>query len=207
MALTTYDALCTAVADWLERTDLGARAADFVALAEARMNRQLRLAAMEGEATLVAAAGVRRLPLPGQCCEALGLWREEGAERIAMRYRTPLMAPRGAEPGVPRFWTLEGGEVALDRPCAAEQVFILRQVERLGLSPAAPTNAVLAEHPDLYLFGALAEAAPYLRDGEMAAMFLGRFEMALAEAKVADGRRYAMARLTTDLPTREAFAC
>jgi len=207
MALMTYDDLKTAVADWLERSDLAGRAADFITLAEARLNRELRLAVMEAEASLTAAAGARTLTLPADCREALGLWREDGAVRAPMRYRPSGSLPRADLAGRPDYWTLQGGAIVLERPCAAETGFVLRQVGRLALSGASPTNAVLAEHPDLYLFAALAEACPYLRDGEMAGHFNARFEMALAQARAADARRHGMATLVTDLPRRETVPC
>lgn len=207
MALTTYDDLKTAVADWLERSDLAGRASDFITLAEARLNRELRLAVMEAEVSLTAAPGVRRLDLPADCREALGLWREDGAVRVAMRYRPAGLLPRSDVGGRPDHWSLEGRAIVLDRPCDQEIGFVLRRVGRLALSAEAPTNAVLAEHPDLYLFAALAEACPYLRDGEMAGHFNARFEMALAQARAADARRHGMANLVTDLPRPETVPC
>ena len=46
MAINTYATLQTAVANWLDRSDLTDRIPEFIALAEARMNRNLRLALM-----------------------------------------------------------------------------------------------------------------------------------------------------------------
>src|SRR5512137_1684934 len=42
MALTTYDELKTSIGDWLNRTDLTSAIADFISLAEAQIERQLR---------------------------------------------------------------------------------------------------------------------------------------------------------------------
>ena len=44
--INTYATLQTAVANWLDRSDLTDRIPEFIALAEARMNRSLRLAIM-----------------------------------------------------------------------------------------------------------------------------------------------------------------
>ena len=200
MAISTYEDLKTAVGDWLERGDLAARAGDFIALAEARMNRQLRLAVMEAEAEIAAAAGARSLGLPADFREARGLWRVEPAGRAMLRYRPPSLLPRSDSGGLAEYWTLQAGEIGLERPCAAPSDFVLAYVRRLALSPAAPSNAVLSAHPDVYLFGALAEAAPYLRDGEMTGQFTARFEGAMAEAKAADAARHGLARLRTEAP-------
>lgn len=200
VAISTYDELKTALGDWLERGDLAARAGDFIALAEARMNRQLRLAAMEGEAEIAVAAGARTLALPADFREARGLWRAEACGRAQLRYRPPNLLPRSDVGGPAEYWTLQAGEIGLERPCAAAGTFVLAYVRRLALSPAAPSNEVLTAHPDVYLFGALAEAAPYLRDGEMTGQFTARFEGAMAEAKAADAARHGLARLRTEAP-------
>ena len=41
MAISTFTELKTAVDNWLARTDLAGRAPEFIALAEARMNREI----------------------------------------------------------------------------------------------------------------------------------------------------------------------
>ena len=47
MAIGTYAELQTAVANWLDRGDLTDRIKEFISLAEARMNRVLRLQLMD----------------------------------------------------------------------------------------------------------------------------------------------------------------
>jgi len=51
MAISTYSELQTAVANWLDRDDLTDRIPEFIALAEARFNRVLRLRSMESKQT------------------------------------------------------------------------------------------------------------------------------------------------------------
>ena len=51
MAISNYTELQTAVANWLDRDDLTARIPEFIALAEARFNRVLRLRSMETKQT------------------------------------------------------------------------------------------------------------------------------------------------------------
>ena len=47
MALSTYDELRDSIANWADRADLAQFIPDFVALCEARFNRELRLRSME----------------------------------------------------------------------------------------------------------------------------------------------------------------
>ena len=60
MAIGTYAELQTAVANWLDRDDLTARIPEFIALAEAKMNSNLRISLMENVSTaLIMSGGVR----------------------------------------------------------------------------------------------------------------------------------------------------
>ena len=72
MPLDTYAGLQAALGAWaVNRTDLPA--ADLVALAEARLNRDLRLRRMEVEAPLALSAGARLAALPDDFLEPLAL--------------------------------------------------------------------------------------------------------------------------------------
>ncbi len=64
MAIGTYAELKTAVANWLDRDDLTDRIPEFIALAEARMNRVLRLRMMEGKYTASTVGSQRNYNLP-----------------------------------------------------------------------------------------------------------------------------------------------
>lgn len=202
MALTTYAELKSAVADWLERGDLAPRIPDFIRLAESRLNRRLRLRLMEAEAGLTGAAGQRLLPLPAGFSEALGLWLEGPSGRTPLRFVGPADLAVSSVRGQPAAWTVDQDQAALDRPLDRAGVFTLRMLADLALSDAAPVNAVLTRYPDLYLFGALVEAAPYLRDADLLALFSARLESALAEAGAKEARSRALATLGAEAPLR-----
>ena len=198
MALATYAQLKTAVADWLERGDLADRTGDFIALAESRLNRVLRLRMMETEEALTATTGVRTVPLPAGFREPVALWLNRPEGRTALRFVDPALLPAATAAGEPQAWSLNGGVIAFDRPCDRAYGLTLRMVGRLALSDAQPTNAVLADYPDLYLFGALVEAAPYLRDAELLSLFAARLEAALSEARAKEARGKALATLAAE---------
>lgn len=195
MALSTYAQLQSAVADWLERGDLTARIPDFIALAEARFNRVLRLRLMETEAALTLASGGRKVTLPIGFREPIALWRTSSQARCALRYVDPAAMEVSFAPGPPTCWTLDGPDLAFDRPADRAYDLTLRMLGRLALSDAAPTNGLLADYPDLYLFGALAEAAPYLRDADLLNLVLARLDAALSEARAKEARAKALATL------------
>ena len=64
MAISTYSELQTAVANWLDRDDLTARIPEFIVLAEARYNRELRIRGMETIVDISTVAGTRSYALP-----------------------------------------------------------------------------------------------------------------------------------------------
>ncbi len=200
MALATYSDLQAAVADWLERADLAGRIPDFITLAESRLNRMLRLRMMETEVALAAIVGARTMALPAGFTEPVALWRELDSGREALRFVDPAAIPVSTTAGLPRAWTVSGGVVAFERPCDQAYGFTLRMLGGLSLSATTPTNPILAAYPDLYLFAALVEAAPYLRDGDLLSMFSARLDAALAEVGAKEARSRALSTLGTEAP-------
>lgn len=198
MAISSYSELRGAIADWLERSDLLDRTADFIRLAEARLDRVLRLRHMEVDHALAVPAGARTLTLPDGFREPVTLWIERPSGRETMRFSDPAVLGVTGSPGEPRAWTIDGGHLAFDRPWARASSITLRMLGRLELSEAAPTNAVLRDYPDLYLFGSLVEAAPYLRDVELLSLFAARFEAALVEVRAKESRHRSLARLSVE---------
>lgn len=195
MGLSTYGQLKAAVADWMERSDLTERTGDFIALSESRLNRTLRARCLESDQTLTATPGSRSVSLPPGFREALGLWLETATGRCALIFRDPADMEVGKAPGPPRFWGLDGDRLVFDRPCDRAYTLTLRMLGRLALSDSQPVNGVLTDYPDLYLFGALVEAAPYLRDADMLGLFAARFDAALTEARIKEGRSHTLAAL------------
>ncbi len=198
MGLSTYGQLRAAIADWLERGDLTERTADFVALAESRLNRTLRARCLESDQTLSATPGSRSVPLPSGFREALGLWLETPAGRLDLAYCDPGEMEVDKAPGQPLAWAIDGGQLVFDRPCDRAYGLTLRMLGRLALSDSQPVNGVLTDYPDLYLFGALVEAAPYLRDADLLGLFAARFEAALTEARIKEGRHRTLSVLRPD---------
>ncbi|WP_397416595.1 hypothetical protein [Phenylobacterium sp.] len=200
MAISTYAELQAAAAGWLVRGDLTARIPEFIALAEARLNRILRTRLSETEATLHVAGGAMSAPLPAGFTEPLRLWvvRPEGREELPFveAARQRAWTARGE----PSAWSVDGQAVTFDRPCAAPTTLVLRMLRAFSLSAVAPTNALLDEAPDIYLFATLCEAGPFLRDGELAQAYEAKLQRAVAELNAKAARSRAASRLVTDLP-------
>lgn len=200
MAITSYAELQAAAANWLVRGDLTARIPEFITLAEARLNRLLRTRLAEVEVTVTTSPGARRAPLPPGFTEPLRLWLACGETRTELPFRpAELIGPRGPM-GAPQAWSVDGAWLVLDRPADAARTLILRMLRRYQLSEAQPANDLLTDSPDVYLFATLCEAAPFLRDVDLAGAYDRRLAQAIDDLNAKEARSRAPRTLATEIP-------
>jgi len=203
MAITSYTELQAAVANWLDRDDLAARIPEFVALAEAQMNRLLRSRGATGRSTATVSTEFSALPA-------------DFAQAISLRVRTAsdwdelspvdqdTMSGYPAATGSPRLYSVVGGELRLypapDADHTVEMTYFSK-VPALGAANAA--NWVLASHPDAYLYGTLVHSAPLLRDAEILGTWKALSDAAI-EQIIAE-RRQPGGKLRTDITGARPF--
>ena len=200
MAITTYAELQAAAATWLVRGDLTQRIPEFITLAEARLNRVLRARLAEADVALTATTGARKIPLPDGFTEPLRVWLELTGGREELPFIDASLIGASSLRGQPGAWAVDGANLAFDQPCDQAYGLTLRMLKRFSLSDAAPTNALLSDSPDVYLFATLSEAAPFLRDAELAGAYETKLGRAIAELNAKDARSRAARRLVTELP-------
>lgn len=200
MAITTYAQLQAAAANWLVRADLTARIPEFITLAEARLNRLLRTRLAETEVALATTIGMRTLPLPAGFTEPLRVWIDKAGERIELPFIEASLIGASSLRGEPGAWTVDGAKLAFDRPCDQAYALALRMLQAFMLSDAAPTNGLLTDAPDVYLFATLSEAGPFLRDAELAGAYETKLGRAIGELNAKEARSRAPRTLTTELP-------
>jgi len=170
MAIGTYAELQTAVANWLDRDDLTDRIPEFIALAEAKMNRVLRISLMENVSTAITmVVGTRDYDLPTGFT-GMKEFHLTTSPIVALSYITPEMMNRmwaGSNKGKPQAFTLfsDAGTRKVKIGPAPDSAYTtsmlyLKKID--NLSVANPTETMLTENPDVYLYGALLEAEPFL---------------------------------------------
>lgn len=204
MAITTYAELQTAIADWLNRSDLTARIPDFITLAETRINRELR--AREQQVIATANVDTPFFALPGDFLEFKSFRiTDTGGNAYELMLATPEQISAAlAENSVsntPRFVTIIGDQFQLWP--SPDQLYIgsLAYVRKVpALSDAAPTNWLLTDAPDVYLYGSLMSAGPFLRDSEALVTFKTLFDEALEAIRTAD--KPVVGVLRTEFPQR-----
>lgn len=169
--IRTYAGLKSAIAGWLNREDLGTRIDDFIDLAEARFNRELRVNAMIERATTMATDNYLTLPpdwLQHVAVEVDGL--RDAATYVAPEEMYDLTAD--GITGAPRYYTIVNNAIRLlPAPSSPTSVEITYYKAVPALSDAQTSNWLLSRSPDLYLFGALVAAEPYLMNDERVALW------------------------------------
>ena len=199
MALGTYSGLQASVADFLERADLTAVIPDFIALAEADINSQFNLRDGDQNADLTAVVGSRFIALPTGFREGQNLWIVWTYGRgDPLRFVLPELLITYTAPGRPLTWCIDGTNVAFERPFDQAYSLTLRTSNGVRLSDASPTNLLLTNYPNVYLYGALREAATYLKDSEALQIWSAKYQDAITMAKAKESRNSALVTLSTE---------
>lgn len=170
MAITTYTELKDAVADWLNREDLTAQIPDFIAFAEARLNRTLRTREMLTRRRTATTDGFIKLPfdyletfqlqLPANATNTPEPLTYIGPNEVA-QYKATSMS------GKTRYYTIiDGAFELIPTPSSSVELTITYYAKIPALSASQTTNWLLTKAPDLYLYATLLTAAPYLNNDE-----------------------------------------
>lgn len=191
MALTTYTELKASVADWLNRDDLTTEIPDFIALAEAQMERALRTRQMLTRTTLTVDSEFETTPADFLEVRALKLTSTNPDTPLSFMTMDSLDAEaiRSTGSSRPKFFGVVGTEFRfVPTPDASYTAEIVYFAKLNKLSSSVATNFLLTSSPDAYLYGALLQAAPYLQDDARIQTWATLYERALNDLQVADDR-------------------
>lgn len=192
MALDTYTDLLAELATFSVRDDQTALWPTCVRLAEAWLNRELKLRRMEAHEPVTIDAEYEAVPADFGGVRAFELQTNPVVE---LQYRKPddMAALKGGDyqaGGIPQVYTIVGDEFrflpAPDESYTAE----LTYWQKIPALASNETNWLLSDHPDLYLYGALVQFAMMTEDQRLGA-WSGVFNEAIRAARAADsGERY-----------------
>lgn len=179
--ITTYAELKTAVANWLNRSDLTSVIPDFIMLAEERMNRALRVRQMETALTATTIAN-NRIAVPANTVGVKALW-VPNYESTPLKSQTFESVAAMDGQGVPTAYAWQGSDFYFNGTGTVQGV-LFQKIP--ALSDSNTSNWLLTAHPSAYLFGALHEAAVYVKDADPS--FNQRFTAVLDEISGTDMR-------------------
>ncbi len=191
MALNSYSALKSSIADWLNRDDLTAIIPDFVSLAEAQLERRLPTQKMVKRSTATIDTPFSALPSDFLSAKSLVLTSTAPVQPLVFLTEDEIDAKKYVyrTTGKPQYFALVGNQIevlpAPDTGYTAELTYIATLAK---LSDSNVSNWILARHPDVYLYGSLLQAAPYLRDDERIAVWSSLYQAAIADMILQDER-------------------
>jgi hypothetical protein len=191
MSIATYSELNTAVANWLDRDDLTDRIPEFIVLCEARFNRLLRIRAMEYKQTASTVSGQRNLALPTGFIQMRNLQMNE-TPIVPMQYVTPEIYDRlygSTLTGTPQMYTIIADEIQLGPiPGSALTIEMLFYKKFDALTTVTTTNWMIINAPDVYLYGCLLEAEPFIMNDPRVQLWATAFKQAITDIQEQDNK-------------------
>lgn len=163
MAITTYAELKTAVADWLDRSDLTSYMGDFVTLAEGYLNRNVMHRKMITSTDLSPASNVYTLPT-----DYLHYVRvvEKASVRRDLEFIPPAVADQryaDRASGISSNFTIVGDSLTAF-PLSTNDIELTYRQKIPALSDSNTTNWLLTASPELYLRAAQFQALIFINE-------------------------------------------
>jgi len=184
----TYAELKTAIAGYLNRSDLTSTIDTFIDNVEAELNRKLRTKDMIVRATAVADA--QYLSVPDDWLEAINV--EITSNDFSPLFQQSIESldvyrkANNNSTGQPVYYAMVDGSMELAPTPDVPYTLQLTYYGKINaLSDTNTTNFVSVSNPDVYLYGALKHASIYLMEDDRIAMFTQQFEKALEEMRLA----------------------
>ena len=165
--LTDYAGLQASIANFLHRSDLNSIIVDFIKLAEVRINGDLDARSQDTKTTLSTSIAQETVGLPTDCINIRHLSVSSVTPVITLDYVSPdqfeTVYPWGNN-GIPQVYSVIGGDIYLaPKPDAVYSLDLVYKAKVPNLSTNL-TTWLMTNYPNVYLYGALCESAPYLKD-------------------------------------------
>ena len=183
----TYDELKTAIANYLNRSDLTSDIDTFIDNVEAELNRRLRTKDMIKRAT--ATADSQYLAVPTDWIEAINV--EITSNDFSPLFQQSIESldvyrkSNNNSVGQPVYYAMVDDSIELAPTPDGQYTLQLTYYAKISaLSDSNTSNFVSVSHPDVYLYGALKHASIFLMEDERIPMFTQQFEKALEEMRL-----------------------
>ena len=166
MALSNYTELKSAIANWLNRSDLTDEISDdFIKLVESEYNAKLRVKAMLNSKTDYSITA-ETVAVPTGFLQVRDFYITSGAEKYSLTYMSPTQMDQvkgGSTSGRPTVYTILGDNFRFAPSPDATYTATLNYYKAIdALSGSTATNYILTNHPGVYLYGSLYHAANFL---------------------------------------------
>jgi hypothetical protein len=189
MSFGNYDELKTSVANWADRDDMAPFIPDFISLAEARFNRELRIRSMEQKEFAQTIAGQANYSLPVNFLQ-MREFRLNQNPTVSLQYVAPeIYEAWNLGSGQPKWYTIIANEIRLGPvPSGVYEMEMLFWRKFPNLSGTIHTNWMLQNAPDVYLYGSLLELEPFIQNDARIAVWSAGYQKAILDIQSQDDR-------------------
>jgi hypothetical protein len=176
MPFASYSDLQASVGRWLKRNNLSDAAPDFIALAEARLNRRIKVRQMRTFYSVT--PSTNWVTLPGDYNEAIRI--TYGDKRLDFVSEAAADACMEDVDGMNKY-TIAGNKIWLLTNLDGSKLMLhyLQNIE--PLSDSNTSNWLLEDAPDIYLYASLLEAEPFIKNDERIAVWAQALETAIKD--------------------------
>ncbi len=169
MALDTFSGLKSSIADWINRDDLTSVIPTFIVLAESTFNRTIRTRDMVQRAT--ASLDTQYTELPADFLQMINIQLNTATpvklSFVSNEQADDLRSTYFAAANEPKYYSIVGSTFEVIPSPGGEYTVEMSYYKKIpALSDSNTSNWLLTKSPAMYLYGALVQSAPYLRDDD-----------------------------------------
>ena len=188
MALSTYTNLLAAVATWLGRSDLTSQIPDFVTLAQARINREVRAKAMETKSTSIT-IDAEYEDVPADFIQVKNFYITTAPRSNLEPADSAYMTDAYKTSDRPKYYSVEGTQFRFSpAPASAYTATLVYFAKPATLAATSQeTNSLFPANSDLYLYATLLEAVAFIGDHPNVGLWKNAYDEALARLNSQSG--------------------
>ena len=191
MAITSYSTLISAVKTYLNRSDISdAQIKEFISLAEASFNRVLRTRNQITRST--SDISTQFVSQPTDLLELYNIQLNSDPivrlEQVSLSKMDELKSASSTT-GKPRYFSITGADFEFyPAPDTTYEIEVIYYKTIAPLSDSNTDNFLLTNQNDIYLFGTLVQAEPFLMNDERIGVWGALLGKGIEELRVSDQR-------------------
>jgi hypothetical protein len=176
-----FEQLKAVIAEFANRQDLETMIPTFIRLTESRLRRDLRDVTRMTDRAEAMVHG-EYFPLPCDWCETVKVIADGSVLRLADSFNIERVELSGG----PKYYRHVGDQMQLLPPAGEEPIRFVMEYLAFpdGLSDENPTNWVLDTYPDIYIYGAMLQIAPFLHDDARVPLWSQAYGEAISAANI-----------------------
>lgn len=186
MALSNYTDLQASIASWLDRSDLTSYIPDFISLAEARLNRKLRLTQME--TTTTGTVSTDTISFPADCLSVSKVQINASYKYILSQMTKEELIrkyPYDSQE-IPKSFAVNGNQIQIRPYPDQTYTYALSYYQKIPDLATNTTNWLLTLYPDIYLHASLLAAEIFIQNDEGITKQAALLAAFIDEANMAD---------------------